>query len=212
MRAAHLFLLLPFLSGCLAYGYLSICRTPAVSVPEDNVRAFRVDWDEEHSGYALNCPNCRYEVSEIEVLAGSVSAQNDAYFCYGSLFYPGFIWARTRDMSLLLYRPGFETVELAEQPLLKLVWPNLAEKVAWKEAPTLMAQEESLKRVLTPSSHVNGVISEISLDRNSLQFAAREYARLAASSLALAPEMAETRSRLLRKAEEYADQLRHTKP
>jgi hypothetical protein len=69
--------------------------------------------------------------------------------------------------------------------------------VVWKEAPDLAAQEKA-PETLVPQHPLAQC-----RNRKVLDFAAQEYARLAGSPLALTPEMAETRGRLLTKAKEY---------
>jgi len=199
MRWRPAFLVLPFVSGCLAFGYPTLWETPALSVPDEDVRAFRVESQYTRGGCLIaGWINCWHHVEEIPVVAARVGAQNDAYFSYYYLLFP-FTGNTSRSMRVLLYRPGHETVEIPERPWWR--FPGLArpEPVVWKEAPDLAAQEKALETVVVRQT----LCWKHCHNKKLLEFAAQECARLADSPLAHTSEMAETRGRLLTKAKEY---------
>src|SRR5262245_12831263 len=148
MRCRPAFLVLPFVSGCLAFGYPSLSETPTLSVPEEDVRAIRVDTQLRRGGCVItgSIEFC-HSVEEIPVAAAEVGAQTDAYFSYYS---PLFLSTGTtsRSMRVLLYRPGFETVTIPERPWWRFPGLTRPEAVAWKEAPDLAAQEKALETVV----------------------------------------------------------------
>jgi hypothetical protein len=202
MRYGPILVMLPFLSGCFAYGYPSVCRTPPLSVPEENVRAFRVVTEVEASGPVLTGPIMfATDVVEIPVMSARVESQKESYFAYYYLLFP-FTGDRARNMSVLLYRPGYQTVAVEERPWWQFANLSEPEKVVWKEAPSLEDQEEALKKV------VGHDLSPKRRNRKVLELAVQEYTRLAEMARCNAPGMAEQRTRLLAEAEKYAAQLR----
>lgn len=198
MRISRALLVLPFVSGCLAYGYPSVWQTPPLSIPDDNVRAFRVERQWKGGGVVIaGWFQIAHSIEEIPIVAAQVAAQKDAYFAYYYLLFP-FAGTTSRSLSVLLYRPGCQTVEISEQPWWRLPGQARPEQVFWQEAPDLAAQEQALEKVASQGARWGGHRS-----KGVLEFAAQEYARLAEGPLARAPGMAETRDRLLAKAKEY---------
>jgi len=202
MRYGPILILLPFLSGCFGYVYPSVCRTPPLSVPEENVRAFRVVSEMEASGPIMTGPIMfADDVVEIPVVSARVESQKESYFAYYYLLFP-FTGDREKSMSVLLYRPGFQTVEIPEQPWWQFPERGEPEKVWWVEAMTLEDQEEALKKV------VGHDLSPKRRNRKMLELALQEYTRLAKMACCKGPGMAEQRTRLLAEAEKYAALLR----
>ena len=199
MRCWRLFLLLPVLPGCIAYGHPSVCRTPQVNVTEESVRAFRVTFDSVGSGYFIGRARTSADVVELPVVAGRVEAQLNAYFdyCWTVFVYHG---ERTMEMSVRLYRRGFETVEIPEQFWFTSLVCPIPSKMEWKAASSLEAQEKALQKVIGPGD------PETPLSKEVLEFAATEYAHLAASPLAQSASTDE-RIRLEKEAREYAERL-----
>jgi hypothetical protein len=197
MRTSRAFLVLPFLSGCLAYGYPSVWQTPPLSLPDDDVRAFRVDSQWKRGGAVIaGWFEIAQSIEEIPVVAARVEPQKDAYFSYYYLLFP-FTGTTSRSMSVLLYRPGFQTVEISERPWWRLPGQARPEQVVWREAPDLAAQEQALEKVASQGARW------AHRSKGVLEFAAQEYARLAEGPLARGSGMAEIRDRLLAKAQEY---------
>ncbi|HZT83082.1 MAG TPA: hypothetical protein VFA26_22835 [Gemmataceae bacterium] len=204
MRLWPAFLTCPLLAGCLGFGYPDLSRTPPVAVPTDGVRAFRVVSAMTMSGPIMTGPiQCNGWVEEIPIVNGTVRPQHDACFSYYYLIFP-FNGSRSRGLKVVLYRPGYEIVEVPARPW----WQQpggVTEKVAWKEAPDLPAQKAAVDRIIAgfqlavPSKEV-------------LQFAAQEYARLADSPLAAVPEMAATREELRKLARECLDRAEKRNP
>jgi hypothetical protein len=198
MRFWPVFLTCPFLAGCVGFGYPDISRTPAVAVPTTEVRAFRVISDFTLSGPVITGPiHFINSVEEIPVVNGTVGPQRDAYFAYYYLVFPlgGY---RSRTLEVLLYRPGYETVEIPARRWWQSGSSNVPEKVAWKEAQDLLAQKAAVDRIAS-REHFSVPSKDV------LRFAAREYARLADSPMAAAPAMSDTREELQRLGRECHD-------
>src|SRR5262245_16986403 len=116
MRCWPVLLLCPCLAGCLALGYPTISRTPEVTVPADDVRAFRVSSEMTASGPLATAPiQLSSSVEEIPVVDATVEPQRDASFSYYYLVFP-YSGYRSRTVEVLLYRPGYETVEVPARP------------------------------------------------------------------------------------------------
>jgi hypothetical protein len=202
MRAWLPLLCCPFLSGCFGFAYPSVSETPAVTVRENDVRAFRLISDWTMSGPWMTGPiqNC-HSIEELPITQETVEGQQDSYFAYYYLIFPVLNGSRTRTVEVLLYRPGYETVEIPAQSRLWAWFAPKRVQAVWKPAPDLAAQEKALERIVCGYWHH-------SMGKATWQFAAQEYTRLAQSPLAAGPEMQKTRERLLAKARECEESAR----
>jgi len=221
MRVWALLIVFPFASGCIAYVYPSVGQTPPMSAPEAGVRAFRVVTRDTVGGALfVNHVESQCEVEEIPVSSSEVGTQRDARYSYYYVLLTAFE-SSEGSLRVLLYRPGFQTVEIPEQPWWRFPGRAEPERVAWTAASDLAAEEQSLEAVASPKGRRSlfggadaGREAEEKdplrrrlhrfKERPVLAFAAREYARLAADPRALAPGMEATHQRLLAKADEYA--------
>ena len=198
MRWLLIALTIPFSSGCIAYGHPSVCRIPQVNVAEEGVRAFRVTFDWIGDTF-LEPASTDHEVVELPVVAGKVEAQLNAYFDY--CWWIGLLHRdRTMEISVRLYRRGFETVEIPEQFWFTSLVSPIPSKTEWEPASSLEAQEKALRKIIGPGDR------ETCLSKEVLEFAATEYAHLAASPLAQSASTDE-RIRLEKEAREYAERL-----
>ena len=196
MRAWLPLLLCPVVSGCFGFAYPSFSETPAVNVKEDNVRAFRVLSERTLSGPFMTGPVVIWQsVQEIPVLKATVERQQDSYLAYYYMIFPVLNGSRSRTLKVLLYRPGYETVEIPPRSLLQAFGETKRAPVVWKEAVGLEAQEQALERVISQNPGLG-------LNQEGLQFAAQEYARLADSPLVSGPGREKERERLRAKARE----------
>ena len=135
MRSSVPLLVCPFLAGCLAFGYPAISATPEIALPDTDVHAFRVCSDVTMSGPWMTGPIAfGRSVDEIPVMEAAVSPQRDAYFAYYYLLLPIASGSHTRDLEVLLYRPGFETVAIPARPWWQGPGNQRLEKIAWKKA------------------------------------------------------------------------------
>jgi len=186
-----LLLVLPFLQGCLALGYPSMTYTPEVSLPEPEVHAFKSTWGKGGiwiamtGGYWLES-----SIEELPIHDGHLASQGQSYFAY---FVGGFpvSFSEARFWSLLLYRPGYEIIEVPSRWRGRELFESPIDKLAWKPAPDLDSQVKALEK-LCP---------EFGLPKpgdNVRQFVAQEYRRLATSPLATTREQ---RDALLTKAQ-----------
>jgi hypothetical protein len=193
MRAWLPLLLCPLLSGCFGLAFPSITETPLIAVPEDNVHAFRVTSECTAGGPLITGPISFWaKIEEIPIDDAKVAPQKQAYLAYSYFLFP-FMGYRERNLQVLLYRPGFETVVLSSQAWWRFLGASEAEQVEWKPAPDLAAQVWAIKSVVDPGGPKDYVSKAV------LQFAAREYKRLAHSPLA---ETVEVRDKLLAAARE----------
>jgi hypothetical protein len=201
MRAWPIWLLCPFFAGCLALGYPSVSRTPPVSVNESDARAFLVTADSESGGGVIT-GWIKYgrSVRELPVAKATIEPQWDTHFDYYYLLFP-FAGSSQRSRTVLLYRPGYELVELSARGWWECLDSGQPVRVRWKEAPTLVAQEKALSRIV-------GEHQTTTLDASTAQFAEREYARLVQtqSDSPETPEASKTHERLLARAREFGAQ------
>jgi hypothetical protein len=166
MRRCLIFLFCPALSGCLAMGYPDISATPCVSVESSDIRAFLVSSRWQQSGRPQPLDGCQ-EISAAPVVAGCVEPQWNAYFRYHYIAFLTFSFYE-QDKEILLYRPGYETVNIPVR-----AWWNVCAReplrVEWKKAPDLAAQVMALAQITRFWSR----------DKDVLHFGAQEYRRLA---------------------------------
>src|SRR5262245_49755324 len=189
-------LLCPVVSGCFGFAYPSFSETPAVNVKGDNVRAFRVLSECTVSGPCITGPvQFSRSVHEIPVARATVDPQQDSYLAYNYMVFPVLNGSRSRTLKVLLYRPGYETVEIPSRSLLEAFGETKRGPIIWKEAVGLEAQEQALERVISQNPGLG-------LNQEGLQFAAQEYARLADSPLVSGPGREKERERLRAKARE----------
>jgi hypothetical protein len=108
----------------------------------------------------------------------------------------------SHTVAMRLYRPGYDLVEIDS-------W-QLPEKVAWKKAPDLAAQEKELDRLMLTTDEASRPAiwlgrtlrpgSASAAHRQALLFGASEYERLAASAQSSHPNPNESSRRLVEKA------------
>jgi hypothetical protein len=199
MRLCLLIPVCPFLAGCLAYGYPDVSRTPPVAIDTPDVKAFRVADKITMWGPIITGPmSLERSIEEIPVENAIVSAQHDTFFSYYYIFFPLLSGSRDRKLDVMLYRPGYQIVDIRGRAWWEASWSDKPEPVVWKEAPDLNSQMAAVQR-LSPRHMLDRTNKEV------LKFAAAEYTRLANSPLAATKEMAETRKQLLDYAQECSD-------
>ena len=184
------------LSGCLGFGYPSVSGTPAVAVPTDEVRAFRVVSEDWMSGPWMTGPiTVAHSVEEIPVKNRVVASQQNAYFAYYYLVFPVANGSHSRAIEVLLYRPGYELAEIPARPWWKTCGTDVPEKVVWKEASDLQTQKGAVDRIAFR-------FERQTFNKDVLSFASQEYGRLADCPLAALPDARTTRDELRRLARE----------
>jgi hypothetical protein len=134
-------------------------------------------------------------VEEIPVKNCVVAPQHDTFFAYYYLAFPVANGSHSRTIEVLLYRPGYQLVEIPPRPWWKTCGSNEPEKVAWKEAPDLQSQRAAVSRIAFR-------FERQAFNEDVLRFAAQEYARLAECPLAALPDAMTTRDELRRLAKE----------
>ena len=191
MRLSHLLACLPLLAGCIPYAGPSLDYTPRVNldVPREEVRAFRVDitrnkYDGLFSGTLTKTDSER--LSEVPISARDVvPAQVKTSITTGIVVIGIALNYRVQDaeaVALRLYRPGYELVEVKS-------WEP-TNRVDWKPAADLLAQEEAVDRLFGGKrdgdereagrvfrAPVAGSVS--ATHREALLFGMGEYERLA---------------------------------
>jgi hypothetical protein len=170
MRTWSVCLIFPFLSGCLALGYPSVTRTPPVAVDAPDVHAFLVTTDSDSGGGVISgwLQHGR-GVRELPVAEATVKPQWDTHFSYYYLFFP-FSGSSSRNREVLLYRPGYELVDLPSQAWWECLGSGKPVRVTWKPARDVKAQEKALAKL------TGGAGS--SLDDRTREFVVAENARL----------------------------------
>jgi hypothetical protein len=170
MRTWSVWLIFPFLSGCLALGYPSITRTPPVAVDAPDVHAFLVtEKSDSGGGVITGWLQHGREVRELPVAEATVKPQWDTHFSYYYLLFP-YSGSSARNQEVLLYRPGYEPVELSSQAWWECLGSGQPVRVTWKRARDAQAQEKALARLAGAGG--------TSLDARSREFVVAEYGRL----------------------------------
>lgn len=201
MRIYWIFLVFPFTSGCLGWAY-PVCRqTPPIPVQENDVRAFRKTTEDGFYGCLIaGCVTMGRNLNEIAIIDGAVPSQSDSHLCYHYLAFP-FAGSHFKSLATVLYRPGYEVVEIPGRPWW-LAWKK-AQPIKWKVAPDLPSQE----KILDTLSEGNSFL--FTADDKTLDFFVNEYLRLAQEAQIL--EAQEVRVRYLNKAEELEKMRKRNK-
>jgi hypothetical protein len=201
MRYALLVLVCPLLSGCLAFGYPSVTRTPAIAVDAPDVKAFRVVAHHGFFGCVIAGAIIMYdEADEIPVTKSRVEPQKDTHFSYSWMIFPVWADSRFQDLKVMLYRPGYEIVEIPAKSWWRSLGDSQPEPVTWKAAPDLASQKSALDRLAKGRL---GLMAD-GREKKMAEYAASEYTRLADSPQASAPGMEAVRDELRKSAEECA--------
>ncbi len=179
MRLAGCVLLL---SGCIVpYTYPRLSYTPRIPVdaPCDELNVFRVDFTKHSTDIDSFVPEdgmqqlSRVAPATTETVPPQVKLSADYGFAVigGALNY---LVHTNHSVGLRVYRPGFELVEFRS-------WER-RDKVVWKSAPDLAAQEETLDRLFP----IGRLDTECKAEEHkaALLFGASEYERLSAKSSA----------------------------
>jgi hypothetical protein len=139
--------LFPFLAGCfpLLYAYPSLSFVPPIDAGPvtDKVYAFRVDITDERNGAEFPDRD-RYLFREIPVSeTARVPLQAKLDVDRGWVFFgPQKYSAHTRHAILVrLYRPGYQTVEVAR--------PGDAKRICWVEAKEVRNRETAVDELLS---------------------------------------------------------------
>jgi hypothetical protein len=183
-----------FLSGCiLPYTYPRLSYTPHLTVdaPCNELHAFRVDFTKHGADIDSFIPeDGKQQLSKISLASTpDVPAQMKLSADYGFAVIGVALNYRVHtnhSVAVRIYRPGFQLVEIRS-------WER-EEKIVWKSAPELAAQEETLDRLFP----VDRLDTDCKTDEHkaSLLFGASEYKRLSTKS----PSEADT-ARLTRKGD-----------
>ncbi len=166
-------LICPFASGCLAFGYPNVTATAPAVIDSTDVRAFRVTSESTFGGAIIaGWIQLGKDIEEIPVTS-SVPSQSDASWCYWCMMFP-FGRSHHREVKLLLYRPGYETVELPAEPWWRFAAHRVPAPVVWKRAVSLAAQAGALAAFDAVGHHSFTGLSSVGV----LRFLAGEYERL----------------------------------
>jgi hypothetical protein len=197
----------PLLAGCfvpLGAAWPSVAVTPSmlVNADPDQVRAFRVDVEDNHAVIDFNEPSV-YTLQEVPVLAGGWIAPQANVACdygwYWNCIALSYWKSKHHTVMMRLYRPGCQTVEVP-------AW-TLPQNVQWRGIADLAGQEKAVDDLVSigtsefpvgmkdPTGHdfvfrrlATG--EESDEHRKALLFAASEYLRLAKT----APDDADSRA------------------
>jgi hypothetical protein len=200
MARVTLFLVIPFLPGCLAYGYPLLTYTPAVSNLPLEIRAFKASCEMAGTSIVMTGGErvaCKLE--EIPVTHGHLDAQHEAHFDYSVGGFPVRFF-ESHEWRIILYRPGYEIIEIPNRwSGGKLIQPALAE-LEWKPAPNFDSQLKALEALYL--HHPWGP-----LDEPLRQFFIQEFERLAASSLVASEEQREILHARIRRLQDESRQM-----
>jgi hypothetical protein len=176
-------LLLAFIAGCIfpycAYPTLGYTPSVQLDTPPDVVHAFRVDITRARADlgvfqfYPYHGAECLTEVPVTNT--DEVPAQIKPAVSYGLVVIGialNFFTHTGHSLALRLYRPGYELVEIHS-------W-ELVNRVAWRPAPDIKAQEKALDTLFPFARLEPG--SKSPAHKKALLFGAAEYERLAAAT------------------------------
>lgn len=161
--------------GCFPFAYPESDRTPTLPIdaPVDEVQAYRVDSIKKLGPGIVDGP--LEELTPIDLTGLETTPPlSNASVKYGLYWFPGWldhVWGRRNTVSLRLYRPGYELVEIDSDKDLK--------QIEWIPAD-LRTQEQALDRAFSDFSMKSGVASEG--HKRALLYGASEYKRLARSA------------------------------
>ena len=164
-----------FATGCLVPYCVCPCVNfvPAAHVAssDDSVYAFRID-TREATPYFPGPLQQTHQLTQIPIdTGGDVPAQLRLSCTRGFLaFFVALNYCTWHQdtISVRLYRPGYEIVELKS-------WA-LFHEIQWKPAETIEAQSKAIDDLVAGNLELGGVAKE---HREALLFAAKEYKRLA---------------------------------
>lgn len=192
-----------FASGCLFPYWVSpsVNYVPPAHIKDsaDSVRAFRVD-TRESTPYAVTTYMTdgrlrqTHEFTEIPVSAhGDTPGQLQVSCTRGFLAFfvaLNYITWRQDTVSLRLYRPGYETVELR---------PNTEKVVVdWKTAANVLEQLKAVDDLVAGNLEPGGIALE---HQKALRFAAQEYRRVGTLISKGDPQLLAKREEAFAKAE-----------
>jgi hypothetical protein len=198
MRFLLLAAICPFISGCLAIGYPSFSRTPAVEVPEgqEEVHAFCFTRGSGFYGAMIaGAMTVCGDLTEAPWHGCTIDPVTNAGCNYYCALWPVVAFSSFQDVELRLYRPGHEMVTKQSVPWWRCWrWCELHE-VQWVKSPDFVSQEKALDDLL-------GGVYSLS-DERMRAFVAEEYRRIAALPELAIPEGALYRRRLMDKARKW---------
>jgi hypothetical protein len=208
---AVLLLFVPLLSGCLVpyCAYPTLAYTPKVKLESvaSEVHAFRVDITRANADVDVFSASPGYErLSEIPVTkTDEVPAQVKPSVSYGFVVIGialNYLTHTSHSVAVRIYRPGYELVEIKS-------WDGM-NKVTWKPAPDLEAQEKTLDALFPLKQLDPGC--ESAMHRSALLFGLAEYERLA--TLARSQDQQERLTTKASKLRERVNeqQVRHSVP
>ena len=195
MRFSLLLLSCPFISGCLAFAYPTVDRTPRIAVPEapDEVRAFRVTHGRGfHGAMIAGAFVMNDHVEQVPLRDSFVPPQQAAAVNYIFLAFPIAAFSDFSSMELRLYRPGFEVETKSPEPWWRWWRWYGTHEIQWKQAPDFLTQEKAIDGIVEGVRRVS--------DDNVRHFLAAEYRRVAALPELAVEEGEVYRVRLLEKA------------
>jgi hypothetical protein len=186
-----------FASGCLCPYWVSpsVNYVPATRVSErnDSVHAFRVD-TRESTPYFPGPLHQTHQLTAISIDgSGEVPGQLSVSCTRGFLAFfvaLNYVTWHQDTISVRLYRPGFETVELR-------AWAATS-AVQWRTAAGVAEQCKAVDDLVAGNLEPGGIAKEHQI---ALLFAADEYRRLAALISNQNPQMLANRQDILDKAE-----------
>jgi hypothetical protein len=147
MPRLFFFLIFPFLPGCLAFGYPSTTYTPTVASLPSDVHVFKSTFSTGGKSIIMTGgERVSWTIEEIPISDGQLDSLHHAYFAY---FIGGFpvSYSEHQDWKLMLYRPGFEIIEVPSRWFGRsLVGPTL-DKLDWIPAKDIGSQLAILKTI-----------------------------------------------------------------
>jgi hypothetical protein len=175
-------LLFPFLPGCLAYAYPSVTSTPQVTGLPGDVHAFKESWGMGGMSMIMTGgESFSRALEELPIQHGCLEPQHDAYCAY---FVGGFPVGcfESRNWRVLLYRPGYEPVELDSRWWGQALVAPESQTVTWKcvegVSSNVKVLDELYLKCLWPGT-----------SERVRQFVAQEFERLANAKVTMSADL-----------------------
>ncbi len=147
MPRLFFFLIFPFLPGCLAFGYPSTTYTPTVASLPSDVHVFKSTFSTGGKSIIITGgERVSWNIEEIPISDGRLDSLHHAYFAY---FIGGFpvSYSEHHDWKLMLYRPGFEIIEIPSRWSARSLVASGIDPLDWKPAKDIDSQLATLKTI-----------------------------------------------------------------
>jgi hypothetical protein len=166
MQKLSIFLIFSCLPGCLAFGYPRVTYTPQVASLPSDVHAFKSTLSFGGKSIVMTGgESISGTIEEIPIVDGRLDSLDHSYFSY---FIGGIPVAffKEHDWKIILYRPGYEIIEIPSRWYVRKFFASQIDQLAWKPAKSIEAQLAALKLICpeggfsTPSPEIRRFVDQ----------------------------------------------------